>query len=469
MITEIPYSPIESFQKLQHLPHPVFLDSVRFHLEHGRFSLLAVDPQLTIVTRHGETIIASPTASISTRDNPWEVLDCLLSRFRNNIAHPSLPMGGAFGFLNYEMGEWLERLPRHRPLLIDSPEMWFGFYDIVLAFDHLEKKGWIISTGVDENGQCCERKAAFRKDQILDELDSDIILFHPEKFHAEELQQLRTPGEHVQAVKQAIDYIRRGDVYQVNLSHPFLGSTNQSPLNFYLGLRKNNPAPFGAFLNYGDGQILSSSPERFLRMNRRSVESRPIKGTIARHGDPETDWKNREILFHSEKNRAELLMITDLLRNDLGKIAEFGSVKVPDILRCEEYETVFHLVSTVEAQLRPHILHLDTVASCFPGGSITGAPKIRSMEIIHELESWGRGIYTGSLGYIGFNGISDFNICIRTLTYKDGQVCFHVGGGIVADSDPAAEYEETIHKARGILPLWPKSEKFLVASGHRNF
>jgi para-aminobenzoate synthetase component I len=463
MITEIPYSPSENFQRLQHLPHPVFLDSARFHPEHGRFSLLAVDPQLTVSTRQGETIISSPTGSISTQDNPWEVLDLLLSRFRNNIVHPFLPMGGAFGFLNYEMGKWLEKLPQAHPLLIDAPEMWFGFYDLILAFDHLDKKGWIISTGVDENGQCCERKAAFRRDQILDELESDIIPFHVEKFNAEELHQLRLPEEHIAAVNRAIGYIRRGDLYQVNLAHPFFGSTNQSPLNFYLNLRKHNPAPFSAFLNYGDGQILSSSPERFLRMDRRFVQSRPIKGTIGRSGHSEADWKNRETLFHSEKNRAELLMITDLVRNDLGRIAEFGSVKVPDLVRCEEYETVFHLVSTVEAQLRPHILHLDTLAACFPGGSITGAPKIRAMEIIHELEPWGRGIYTGSLGY----SISDFNICIRTLSYKDGQVCFHVGGGIVADSDPAAEYEETLHKARGILPLWPKSDKFLVANQTR--
>lgn len=456
MLTEIDCSPLETWRRLRHLPHGVFLDSARFHPGHGRWSFLGADPRLVIRAQDGETAVVTAHGRVVTGGDPWETLDAMLSRFRL-FAPPSglpLPIGAAIGFLSYDLGRWLERSPPPRPALLAAPELWFGFYDVLLAFDHLEKRGWLISSGLDESGNPSAAQALFRRDQFLDELQSDIAFFPSPTAAAENILQLLPQADHEQAIRRALEYIRQGDVYQVNLAHPFLGTVAESAPDLYLRLRESNPAPFAAFLDYGDGQILSSSPERFLRLDRRQVQTRPIKGTCLRAGNPQEDWRRAEALLQSAKDRAELLMITDLLRNDLGRIAEYGSVAVPELVRCEEYETVYHLVSTIEARLRPHVLHLDAVAACFPGGSITGAPKLRAMEIIHELEPWGRGIYTGALGYLGFNGISDFNILIRTLIHSQGRVGFHVGGGVVADSDPLFEYEETLHKARGILNLW---------------
>ena len=457
ILTEIEYSPIEAFRRLQHLRHPVFLDSARFHADHGRSSILAADPRLVLRAAGDETTLVARPGCVTVGGDPWEVLDAMLSRFRlpDTAGWTTFPGGAAIGFLSYDLGRWLERIPPPRPSPLPAPEMWFGFYDVLLIFDHLKKQGWIISSGLDETGVTSEREAAFRRDQFLDELQSDISLFPSRHTRAPQIQPLVAQPDFEEGVRRALRYIRQGDIYQVNLSHPFRGTVSEPPQELYLRLRQSNPAPFAAYLDFGAGQILSSSPERFLRMHRRSVQSRPIKGTCPRTGSSHVDWKAAGALVRSAKNRAELLMITDLLRNDLGKVADFGSVTVPDLVRLEEYETVFHLVSTIEASLRPPMMHLDAVAACFPGGSITGAPKLRAMEIIHELEPYGRGIYTGSLGYLGFNGVSDFNILIRTLLHVGGEVSFHAGGGIVADSDPTLEYEETLHKARGLLSLWP--------------
>jgi para-aminobenzoate synthetase component I len=456
MLTEIEYAPLRAFQKLHHLPHAAFLDSARFHPLHGRYSLLAADPKLIVCATGAQTTVSAKRGRVTVGGDPWEVLDAMLSRFRHNHFNPKqpLPVGAAIGFLSYDLGRWLEKLPTPRPALLPTPDLWFGFYDVVFVFDHLEQRGWLISSGLDESGVQNAAQAEFRRDQFLDELQSDVAIFPPQKTHPATIQPTWDAVSYRRAVTQALDYIRRGDIYQVNLAQSFFGTVDEAPHETYLRLRASNPAPFGAFLNYGEGQLLSSSPERFLHMERRSIQTRPIKGTCARTGNPDIDWAEAETLLQSTKNRAELLMITDLLRNDLGRVAEFGSVQVPKLVTLEEYETVYHLVSTVEANLRQHILHLDALAACFPGGSITGAPKLRAMEIIHELEPVGRGVYTGALGYIGFNGISDFNILIRSLIHQDGQVCFHAGGGIVADSEPELEYEETLHKARGILNLW---------------
>jgi para-aminobenzoate synthetase component I len=466
MIVEVPYEPLEIFQRLRHLPHLAFLDSARFHANHGRFSFLAADPQLIVTNEAATTTVSARAGRVTVGGDPWEVLDAMLSRFRvyDSNHEKNFPMGAAIGFLSYDMGRWLEKMPAPHAPLLATPDLWFGFYDVIFAFDHLEKKGWLISSGIDASGLRSHAQAEFRKDQFFDELQSDVALFPLQNHLSNGFVQLRSQADHEEAVRKALRYIHRGDIYQVNLAHAFSGTLDGTPSEIYLRLRETNPAPFGAYIDFGEGQVLSSSPERFLKMERRLIQSRPIKGTIGKTGDPIRDWKQKEILFQSAKNRAELLMITDLLRNDFGRIAEYGSVSVPDLVRCEEYETVFHLVSTIEAQLSSHVLHLDALAACFPGGSITGAPKLRAMEIIHELEPWKRGIYTGAMGYIGFNGVSDFNVAIRTMIYRHQEICFHVGGGIVADSDPTSEYEETIHKARGLLNLWTEPETRKIAT-----
>lgn len=259
------------------------------------------------------------------------------------------------------------------------------------------------------------------------------------------------PAEYVGMVRRAQDYVRAGDIYQVCLAHRFSTAFAGDPWPLYLALREASPAPHSAYLGLGDETVLSSSPECFLKMSGRRISTRPIKGTRPRMRDPEEDERQAFELKTSPKEIAELVMITDLERNDLGSVCEFGSVTASQLLHLERYAQVFHLVSTVEGELRPEISQVAALAACFPGGSISGAPKKRALEIIHELELVPRGLFTGAIGYFGYNGESQFNIAIRTVLIRDGRAEFHVGAGITADSDPQKEWEETLHKAAGIL------------------
>jgi para-aminobenzoate synthetase component I len=260
-----------------------------------------------------------------------------------------------------------------------------------------------------------------------------------------------TEEAYVAMVNRAKEYIAAGDIYQVCLAHRFSAPFTGDPWSLYLALREASPAPHAAFLDFGDETILSSSPECFLKMDGRSVMTRPIKGTRPRGSSPLEDERLALELMDSSKESAELLMITDLERNDLGQVCEFGSVSVSRLLELERHPQVFHLVSTVEGTLRDGISHVQALASCFPGGSISGAPKKRALEIIRELEPAPRGLFTGAIGYFGYNGQSQFNIAIRTVIARDGRAEFHVGAGITADSDPSQEWQETLYKAAGIL------------------
>jgi aminodeoxychorismate synthase component I len=260
-----------------------------------------------------------------------------------------------------------------------------------------------------------------------------------------------TEEDYVAMVNRAKEYIAAGDIYQVCLAHRFSAPFTGDPWSLYVSLREASPAPHAAFLDFGDETILSSSPECFLKMDGRSVMTRPIKGTRPRGSSPSEDERLALELMNSAKESAELLMITDLERNDLGRVCEFGSVTVSRLLELERHPQVFHLVSTVEGALRAGISHVQALASCFPGGSISGAPKKRALEIIRELEPAPRGLFTGAIGYFGYNGQSQFNIAIRTVVARDGRAEFHVGAGITADSDPSQEWQETLHKAEGIL------------------
>jgi aminodeoxychorismate synthase component I len=255
----------------------------------------------------------------------------------------------------------------------------------------------------------------------------------------------------VQAVRRALAYIRRGDVYQVNLSQRWSRAFNGDPWDLFASLTAISPAPFSAYQRWEDLAVISTSPEQFLRISGQAITSRPIKGTRPRSRDPDEDARLAYELQSSEKERAELVMITDLLRNDLGRVCEFGSVQVPELLRLERFSHVQHLVSTVSGRLRAGVSHLEALAACFPGGSITGAPKVRAMQIIDELEPVARGPYTGCLGYLGFNRESQLSILIRSAFIRGGQVHYHAGAGIVADSDPGSEHEETLLKARAFF------------------
>jgi aminodeoxychorismate synthase component I len=406
-VTGLPWqdAPADVFAGLHHLDEPIFLDTSG-NLPRDApapLSLIAAEP-----TAIFKGSLRSPTDLASLEDH-------VASHALPAANHP-FPLGGLFGSIDYE-GDY------H-----------FGSYRNILVYDHLAQTWWEVG----EPGLSQKRQ---RQDNSAEPT------FGPWKSNL-------TADEFQRKVQQAQQYIAAGDVYQINLAQRFRASVNGSSLwPTYCRLRKASPAPMAAYLRTSDGggrEILSSSPELFLKFSGRRVQTRPIKGTRPRFIDPAADIRSSHELRTSEKERAELLMITDLLRNDLGRVCDFGTVQVDALARLESLAQVHHLVSTVSGSLRKEVTQLAALASCSPGGSITGAPKKRATEIISELEPDARGFYTGSIGYLGYNGESQFNIAIRTLIREGDRAHYHVGSGIVADSEAVAEYEETLHKAKGL-------------------
>jgi anthranilate/para-aminobenzoate synthase component I len=396
--------------ELCHLPGFFYLDSSSSETgerldESGRFSLIAARPRSTL---EGHLFHEADFTALS---------DLLKRRRFPESTTPDLgfPGAGLYGTIDYE-GDFV-----------------FGEYDEFLLYDH-RVGNWTGSGSL----------ASFRKTSVT---DGEAIL--PAIHFRDELDR----ETYCHLVERARDYIAAGDIYQVNLTHrltaPLPGGLDLFAL--YRRLREVSPAPFAAFSSLGSRTVLSSSPEQFLSLSGRTIQTRPIKGTRPRFRDREQDEKSAYDLITSSKEIAELVMITDLERNDLGQVCEYGSVVATELLKLERYAQVFHLVSTIEGTLREDIDHITALRACFPGGSITGAPKKRAREIITELEQGPRGLYTGVIGCFGFNGETRFNIAIRTLVAENDQLHFHVGAGIVADSVPLREWEETLHKAAGIL------------------
>lgn len=423
-------------RRLAHLPHLLFLDSADTESDRGRYSYVSADPD-RVVTRFR-----------SLGETPGRVVSHL----------PDLPpfQGGYAGVFGYGLGRELERLPQPRIDEFRCPDVFVGRYDWVVSFDHHQNRAWVVSSNPT-------RKHAGNVIELL-RGDQELSLTRGADTPRSVIQSHRHPlpgfpgvtsnfsreGYEV-AVRRAVEYTHAGDCFQVNLSQRLLAPLREHPLELYGRLRQLNPAPFAGYFDLGDFQILSASPERFLKVTDGRVETRPIKGTRPRGRTPAEDAALLRDLIGSPKDRAENVMIVDLLRNDLGKVCEYGSVTVPRVCEVETFRYVHHLVSEVRGTLRPGLGPLDLLAAAFPGGSVTGAPKVRAMEIIAELEPTARGPYCGCLGFIGFDGSMDTNILIRTFTAGRGWVQFPVGGGIVADSDPAREYEETLHKAAGLL------------------
>lgn len=351
-------------------------------------------------------LAANPTQIVSGGPGEWDRFHDAFET-RANLARASHSSGGAVGWVAYD-GSFR-----------------FGFYDVLHRFDHGRGR-W----NIEPQGRFSHRENPVPAPEFSVSVD---------------------PQAFIQSILQAKEYIAAGDIYQVCLSHPLQCRFSGDAFPFYKALRRVSPAPFSAFLDLGETQVVSASPECFLDMRDRRIVTRPIKGTRRREGDARLDALAARELLSSSKEMAELVMITDLERNDLGRVCEFGSVVVDELLTLERYRQVYHLVSTVRGRLRPEITHLAALQACFPGGSISGAPKKRAMEIIHELESWNRGIYTGAIGFFAFDGTSRFSVAIRTAVFENGAGQFGVGAGIVADSDPAREWQETLDKAAGVL------------------
>ena len=463
MVRILPYrEPVAVASTFAGRPGTVFFDSALELPRLGRYSFLAIDPFCIISSRDDDIRLGEARL----KGNPFSVLQREWNRFPQ-IRLPEVPgfQGGLAGYFGYDLGRHLERLPETVEDVMGFPDLALGFYDLVFGFDIVERKAWLVSSGYPEADSAMRQARATARADFAAELYEAAPQTLPPPAPVDTPMQVSSNfsrQDYEGAVQRIIDYIYAGDIFQANLSQCFSAELpdDVSPFRLYHRLRSINPAPFAAFLDFGEVVLASSSPERFLRVVEGLVETRPIKGTRPRGRCPEEDRALAAELQASEKDRAENVMIVDLLRNDLSRVCRDTSVAVPELCACEAFATVHHLVSTITGELRVGASALDLLMASFPGGSITGAPKIRAMEIIDELEPTRRGPYCGSIGYIGFDGTMDSNIVIRTYALRGQQVTFQAGGGIVADSQPAAEYEETLAKAKALIAALSSRAEF---------
>ncbi len=434
-----------------------FLDSAGGPTSLARWSFLGAEPFL-VLSAEGREVTESAAGALEPparrTANPFTTLGETLGGRLGALERGDSPVPftcGAVGYLGYDLKHAVERLPRRAARDQSFPDMHMAFHDSVLAHDRATGTWYATAAPV---GPGDAASAGARIDELRRVLDRAARLPEADAVPEERAPPLRanmTREEYLRAVERVLEYIAAGDIFQANFTRRFETRVEGPPHELYLRLRRRNPAPFAAFIDTGEGRaVLSSSPERFLSVCGRAVETRPIKGTRPRGTNPDEDARAARELLASAKDAAELAMIVDLERNDLGRVADYGSVRVAEAQALEAYPTVFHLVATVTGELAPDRSAADLLKAAFPGGSITGAPKVRAMEIIEELEPTARGVYTGALGWIDLAGDLDLNIVIRTMLYDAGRVTYQAGGGIVADSDPEAEYHESMTKGRAL-------------------
>lgn len=445
LIAPLPYfaDSAELFSVCADLPWAVFLDSGFPYSNQGRYDIIAAEPLCTLVTHGNITEISRNGVAVTSTENPFDLVKQQLGQFPGFKTDVDLPFnGGAIGYFSYDLARRLEDLPSLAQDAEHIPEMAVGIYPWAVIVDHHQQKSYLV-------GQCEQS----RWQDLIRQFSQPVNQEHQTFKVTGEVKSNMDKDAYVQAFNRIKHYLREGDCYQVNLAQRFVADCEGDPWTAYQTLRKLNAAPFSCYLNFPEVQVLSSSPERFLKLTDSVVETKPIKGTRPRKTDYAEDQQQIKNLEASNKDRAENLMIVDLLRNDISKTCKGGSVKVPMLFDVESYATVHHLVSTVTGILAENRHALDLLKSCFPGGSITGAPKIRAMEIIEELEPNRRGVYCGAIGYIGFNGNMDTNIAIRTLIHSKNTIRFWAGGGIVNDSVAEEEYQESFDKAAAMLDL----------------
>jgi len=445
----LPYHPDSAllFSIIREMPWAVFLDSGRPLINQGRYDILAADPVATLVTQGEYTQIEDQQGNCRrSKDDPFTLLQTYLQPKITGFS--DLPFcGGAIGYFGYDLGRCLETLPTLAADPHQLPEMAIGIYDWALVVDHQAQQSWLVGQGRSSSTQEKWKSLVAQFSQSLDVVDQPV-------FHAQgEIESNMDKQQYAAGFDRIQRYIHDGDCYQVNFSQCFSVPVDGDPWGAYQGLRKSNPAPYSAYLNTPFTQILSCSPELFLQVHGHTIKTKPIKGTAPRGLNQQQDEQLIQGLINSQKNCAENLMIVDLLRNDLGKSCEIGSINVPELFQVESFATVHHLVSTVTGTMAAGADAVTLLRGCFPGGSITGAPKLRAMEIIEELEPCRRGVYCGSIGYIGFDGNMETNIAIRTLTASEGCIRFWAGGGIVADSIMEEEYQEIRYKAAAMFEL----------------
>jgi para-aminobenzoate synthetase component 1 len=445
-ISPLPYRPdsAECFEAIADEPWSVFLDSGRPRTTMGCIDILAARPYITLVTRGGMTEIRERDRPTLSPADPFDLLRHYLAADGQPTALPFV--GGAIGYFGYDLARRIEKLPSHARDIEAIPDMAVGIYDWAVVVDHAQRASWLVSAGRD-----VQTDASW--DELFARFNDTPLATKRNPFQVGPVSCNFTLDRYRQAFSCIQRYIRAGDCYQVNLAQRFEAKVSGDHWLGYQTLRRLNPAPYSAYLNMPGARILSSSPERFLEVRQGRVETKPIKGTRPRAAAPEADSALARELRDSIKDRAENLMIVDLLRNDLGKVCTPGSVSVPRLFEIESFATVHHLVSTVTGRLDDDIDAVGLLRAAFPGGSITGAPKLRAMEIIEELEPSRRGMYCGAVGWLGFNGDMDTNIAIRTMVSSNHSLRFWAGGGLVADSRADDEYQECLDKASAMLRL----------------
>jgi anthranilate synthase component 1 len=461
-------TPVSAFLKIaEHSDYAFLFESVEGGEQVARYSFLGKDPFLVLRSRAGRTVIDRSGVTTETSEAFIPVLRRLMAEFRAPFVQ-GLPRftGGAVGFIGYDASVGFE------PALTDAwaNALWmrsgdaapgsgeddagFMLFDTVLAFDHVKHRILIIANArvtADEDLSALYQFASAKIQFLERELERGLSQPAPAKRQAPDVRSNITRETYEAGVRTIKERIAAGDIYQAVLSHRFEVDVQAEPLTVYRALRHVNPSPYMYFIRMGKFAIVGSSPEMLVRVEGQRVETHPIAGTRPRGRNDEEDLRLADELKRNEKERAEHVMLVDLGRNDVGRVCEFGSVRVPQYMGLERYSHVMHLVSTVEGRLSDEYDHLDALVSCFPAGTVSGAPKIRAMQILSELEPTRRDLYAGAVGYIDFAGNLDFCIAIRTITLRDGVARVQAGAGIVADSNPAAEYEETRDKARALL------------------
>ncbi len=433
-------NPCEVYEAFRYEIDTIILDSSKEDEKLSKYSFIGLSPYMTFSSFQNDGYIDG----VKVEGNPFKILDELLTR-NKVVEKTNIPLiGGSMGYISYDTGRIIEKISDSSDEDFKIPHMKFVFYRNIIIFDLMENKQYISYFAGEEK----------TVEVIIEKIDQ--IEVKKEEFSYNQEDKFIsnfTKEAYKKSITRLKEYIRSGDVYIANMTQRFYCHNEEDSFTIYKKLREINKAPFSAYLNFDDFQIISSSPERFIQIKDRIAHTRPIKGTRPRGNTIDEDEKNKLELINSEKDKSELLMIVDLERNDFSKVCKPGTVKVKELFALEEYATVFHLVSTIEGELQDDVSAVKVMKECFPGGSITGAPKIRAMEIIEELEGLKRNIYTGAIGYFDFRGNSDFNIAIRTILKKDNKAYFGVGGGITYESIEEDEYLETLDKAKALMKV----------------
>lgn len=458
-VEDLAYQPDSAtlFDKVVDEPWSIFLDSNKPNSIQGRYDIIVARPRVKIISKDKKTQIQTWSETFTVPDNPFAILNEQLN-ISGGQQHNLPFIGGAMGYFSYDLGRQLEKLPSIANNDLSLPDMAVGIYSWAILTDHKKKQTFLIGDKSDPQTRrnwndlksLFTNKALPRK-CVEFNVKSEVVSNMTKQYYSDAFYKIK-------------DYISAGDCYQVNLAQRFNAEVEGDPWLAYQKLRKINPSPFSAYMNYSDYQILSNSPERFLSVMDDVVQTKPIKGTRPRSKDKKIDQSLMQELSNSKKDQAENVMIVDLLRNDISKNCALSSVQVPNLFDIESFPNVHHMVSTVTGRLREGRSAIDLLRGCFPGGSITGAPKLRAMEIIEELEPHRRGIYCGSIAYISANGNMDTNIAIRTILHKDQTMYFYAGGGIVYDSEVDAEYQETFDKAAAMMSLLSPGKSYAMGS-----